>query len=530
MYKILIADDESIVIESLKFIISSKFGDSCEIETAKTGRSVIEIAENFRPDIAFMDIHMPGINGIEAMKEIRKSNNNVIFIVMTAFDKFDYAKETIKIGVLDYLSKPVSREDIENVLVKAMGIVDKRREVRKRDLTIKEKLETIIPFMENGLIFTLLMGEESQEATGKYRDILGITQNYGYILVVEAKQEFAGNISNVVGSSVRLEDHYELIKESIKVEINAVVGPVMTNKIIVLAPYDKASMPYEYRTKLVERIRTLLHKLEDDINIDLRIGIGNVKSFEKMNESYHEAISALQIGNGSVLHAQDVKVGVEYEDDYPIDTEKAIFAAVEKGNYDLATNETIHFWNWMIKYHHDKLSDIQIKVIDFVLRAERTAYQKTNAMYKFSGRTNYLDEVMGAKDLNQLKNWFFEKISAAARMVQDSQEEMQRTPVEKAINFINENYKNDISLDDISQMVGISAYYFSKLFKNETGTNFIDYLTNLRISKAKELLDLGRLSVKEIGMEVGYPDPNYFSRIFKKNVGKSPSEYKENLE
>ncbi len=151
-------------------------------------------------------------------------------------------------------------------------------------------------------------------------------------------------------------------------------------------------------------------------------------------------------------------------------------------------------------------------------------------MYKFSGRTNYLDEVMGAKDLNQLKNCFFEKISAAARMVQDSQEEMQRTPVEKAINFINENYKNDISLDDISQMVGISAYYFSKLFKNETGTNFIDYLTNLRISKAKELLDLGRLSVKEIGMEVGYPDPNYFSRIFKKNVGKSPSEYKENLE
>lgn len=527
MYKILIADDESIVLESLKYIIKEKFGDSCEIECAKTGRSVIEAAETFRPDIAFMDIHMPGINGIDAMKEIRKGNNSVIFIVMTAFDKFDYARETIKIGVLEYLSKPVSRENIENVLVKAMGIIDKRREVRTRDLTIKEKLETIIPFMEKGLIYTLLIAGDSGESTGKYRDILGINEEYGYILVIEAKQEYAGNISNVVGSSVRLEDHYELIKESVKVEMNAVVGPVMTNKIIILAPYDKAAMPLEYRTKLVERIRNLIHNLEDDINIEMKVGIGDVKKFDKMNESYHEAISALQLGNGTVLHALDVKVGCDYEDDYPIDTEKALFQAVEKGDVDVAQNEALRFWNWMVKYHKEKLSDIQIKVIDFVLRAERQAFLKTNKTYKFDGRSNYLEEVVGASDINVLKRWFIEKIAESTNTIAKAQENIQRTPVEKALRYIDENYGKDISLDEMSQMMGISSYYFSKLFKNETGTNFIDYLTNIRINKAKELLDEGRMSVKEIGLEVGYPDPNYFSRIFKKNVGKSPSEYKE---
>ena len=93
MYKIMLADDEGIVIDSLKFIIEKEFGSDCEVEFAKTGRSVIELAETFRPDIAVMDIQMPGINGIEAMKEIRKNNNNVIFIVMSAYDKFDYAKE-----------------------------------------------------------------------------------------------------------------------------------------------------------------------------------------------------------------------------------------------------------------------------------------------------------------------------------------------------------------------------------------------------------------------------------------------------
>ena len=95
MYKILLADDEGIVIDSLKYIIEKNFGQSCTVEFAYTGRSVIELTEKFKPDIAIMDIHMPGINGIEAMKEIRKTNKSVIFIIMTAFDKFNYAKEAV---------------------------------------------------------------------------------------------------------------------------------------------------------------------------------------------------------------------------------------------------------------------------------------------------------------------------------------------------------------------------------------------------------------------------------------------------
>ena len=106
MYRIMIADDEGIAVESFTYMIREEFKDTCIIESAKTGRSVIELAERFRPDIALMDIRMPGINGIDAIKEIRKRNPGIIFIVISAYDKFGYAKEALSLGVMDYLNKP----------------------------------------------------------------------------------------------------------------------------------------------------------------------------------------------------------------------------------------------------------------------------------------------------------------------------------------------------------------------------------------------------------------------------------------
>ena len=161
MYKIMLADDEGIVIDSLKFIIEKEFQGNCVIEFAKTGRSVIELAESFRPDIAIMDIQMPGINGIDAMREIRETNTHMVLIIMSAYDKFDYAKEAINMGVLEYLNKPVDREKIVQVLRRAMAMIDREREKRSQDLLIREKMESVIPIIENGLIQNLLLDRKS---------------------------------------------------------------------------------------------------------------------------------------------------------------------------------------------------------------------------------------------------------------------------------------------------------------------------------------------------------------------------------
>uniref|UniRef100_UPI000B0DD8E1 response regulator n=1 Tax=Clostridium sp. NkU-1 TaxID=1095009 RepID=UPI000B0DD8E1 len=98
MFRILVADDEGIMLESISHIIKSNFGSDCEIACVKTGRAVVEQAGSFRPDIAFVDIQMPGLNGIQAIREVRKFNSSVVFIIITAYDKFSYAQEAVNLG------------------------------------------------------------------------------------------------------------------------------------------------------------------------------------------------------------------------------------------------------------------------------------------------------------------------------------------------------------------------------------------------------------------------------------------------
>lgn len=528
MYKIMLADDEGIVIDSLRYIIENNFGNLCSVEFAKTGRSVIELAESYRPDIAIMDIQMPGINGIEAMKEIKKFNASTIFIVISAYDKFDYAKEAINLGVLEYLNKPIDKECIVSVLKRAMETIDKDREKRSYDLLIREKMETVVPIIESGMIYTILFQEEYAQDSENYKNLLGIWENYGYMMVIEFGDEAEGtHLTNVVGAGVKIQAYYHDIKDIVKDYLDCIVGPIMANKIVVFVPFESPEADYNERIKVIEAAREIVQKLRQKTETEFKIGIGSVKELHSLAESYKEALNSLKAVTGSVAHVKDLPIGCAYEKDYPIQTEKAIFEYTQKGDVARVYEEASHFFEWMVEKYAENFIDIKLKVLEFVLWGEHLAYESGGMTYHFKSRTDYLPAVMNFSDLDGLREWFVTKLSEACRNVIAKKEEQSSSLISRAKSFINSHYKNDISLDDVSREIDISPYYFSKLFKEETGANFIEYVTNIRIEKAKALLSDTELSIKEICAEVGYQDPNYFSRIFKKNVGVTPTEFKE---
>ncbi|MDC7295432.1 helix-turn-helix domain-containing protein [Butyrivibrio sp. DSM 10294] len=529
MYRVMIADDEGIVIDSMKFIIEKEFGNQCEVEFAKTGRSGIELAERFRPDIAVIDIHMPGINGIDAIREMKQFCPGTIFIVMSAYDKFDYAKEAIKLGVMEYIMKPMDRYKVVKVLKKAMEQIDEDREKRSNELMIKEKLETIEPIIESGLIYDILLQEHFEEDVESYRSILGIKENYGYMLAIVCGDAQEGNhMTNAVGSSVKLSGKYKEIREGVKDFFSCKVGSVMANKIAVLVPYERAKMEYGERTELIERARDLTRYLRKKTDITFRIGVGGVKPLKELGESYRQALNALIATTASVAHVDDLTISCNYEDDYPIQLEKPLFDAVAKGDLNGMKVIADKYADWMcVRANDGDIMSMRLKVLEFSLYAEHLAYQNGGQTYKYSGRTDYLPEIMGLSTTEELRDWFMEKLTSACRNVINKREERSNDIIKTAKQFIEDNYSKDISLDDVSRKVNISPYYFSKIFKDESGLNFIEYLTNLRIDNAKKLLSDTDMSIKEICLSCGYTDPNYFSRSFKKNVGITPTEYKD---
>ncbi len=528
MYKIMLADDEGIVIDSLRFIIEKEFSGECTIESAKTGRSVIELAEWYRPDIAIMDIQMPGINGIDAMKEIREVNSHTVFIIMSAYDKFDYAKEAINLGVLEYLNKPVDREKIVQVLKKAMGQIDRDREKRSQDLLIREKMETVVPIIENGLIQNLLYHEYFEEDVENFKNLLGISENYAYMAVLVCGEEQEGNhMTNAIGASIRVQNSYKEIREITVDYLPGIVGSVMANKIPVLIPCKEEKMEYNERILLIEKARELARKLKARTDVTFRVGIGSVKQVHEAAESYNEALNALIQTTNKVAHVDDEPIGVQYEENYPIGNEKMLFELTERGDVNGTMAEANRFFDWMEENYGDYVIDVKLKALEFVLWAEHIAYEAGGGVYHFRSRQDYLPSLLELTSMEGIRSWFVEKMGNACRNVAVKKEVRSVTAVERAREFIDSHYHKDISLDDVSREVDISPYYFSKIFKEETGKNFVEYVTEIRMNRAKELLTGTDLSMKEICSEIGYADPNYFSRTFKKNTGLTPTEFKE---
>lgn len=528
MYRVMLADDEGIVRDSLKMIIEKNFPNECEIEMARTGRDVIELAEIFRPDIVFMDIQMPGINGIDAIREIKKSNQTAEFIVLSAYDKFDYAKEAVNLGVMEYMTKPFDKLSICEVVRRAVERIDSRRKKRSQDLFIREKMESVTPIIENGFIYATMFNEYAQEDVENYKNLLGLETDYGCMLAfVMGDDQHGRQMTNAVGASVRMQKNYQKFRELLKEQWNCVVGAVISNKVPVFLPCARQQVTYEERIDMIDTCRALARRLKKEIDISFRIGIGSIRKLMDSMDSYEEALKALDNSTGSVAHVDDLPIQCRYDDEYRVDLENELFDRLRNGTSEECGRAAARYFDWMAENYDDKVDSIRLKTLEFVLFAEHETYLSGGMTYHFGDRADYLGVVMNTESVRELRNWFIEKFRECNGNMHTKKNEHENSLVQRAKEYINGNYKKDLSLDELSKELDISPYYFSKLFKEETGSNFVEYLTGLRMGRAKEMLKDESLSMKEICAEIGYSDPNYFSRIFKKNVGLTPTEYRE---
>ena len=526
MYKILLADDEGIELDALGYILENTFAGQCAVSTAKTGYDAVELAERTRPDIAVMDIRMPGINGIEAIQAIQAISPGIVFIVLAAYDKFEYAKEAISLSVFEFLTKPVNRLVFADAMKRAMNRVDAERKARSTALKTRERMENMLPVLENSFVYMLLMQSGDPAAYSRLSEMLGIDAPYASVHVLELTRMLGGDILDL---DIKASEVYTAIRALIKESFTCVVGPAMANRIIFFRPSGAPENEYYERLLLIEQGRALAHRVEDKIGVECKLGIGTTVPMENLGDSYNQAVKAVKHCKGIVSHFNDLPIVPDFETGYPIEREKHLDEMILKGDAASACADAETFFQWMTDNYPEHDMAIRLKVLEFVMRAEFRAIHEGGIKYHFLDREDYLQTVLAAESYEELRAWFVRKIGESARNVTTKADEKANRIIARAKAYIDRNFCRELTLEEVSREVHVSPYYFSKLFKEQTGENFINYLTLKRIETAKQLLRDGRLNVKNICSEVGYNDPNYFSRLFKRFEGVTPTEFREQV-
>lgn len=442
MYRLLIADDEPIEREGLECMVERYLPDTFEFIHAANGRMAIEYAEKYRPHIAIMDINMPGIGGLEALREMKERLPGTRFIVVTAYDYFAYAQEALSLGAKEYILKPAKREQLIAVFQRLVREIEQESESRARELELRDKVSQLLPVAENELALMLMLDHSADAGTVQLADWLGMPLKQGSAIVIAYSGEAYARMKN------KIYDHLRSFIKSHRP--GSVVSPLIDRHMAIFL-HQPAISEHDWRRQTKQLAEQLSQVSEQTLGLKASIGIGSLHSgADGFRTSYYEAVfaSTLPERTGTVCHFDELK--------------------------------------------------------------------QQNVQLPSPGAAD-----RNGADVQQ------SYVVSALRQMREQREEQTLSVLDRAKQYIIENFTEDLSLEEVSDVVHLNPHYFSKIFKQQCGETFIDYVTRLRIEKAIALIRSTPLSLKEVCFEVGYKDPNYFSRVFKKITGVSPTSYKD---
>lgn len=531
--KILLVDDEAIVLDSLEHILHRAFPGEFTCLRAMSGRELIETADQERPDLVILDLQMPGIQGLQAIQDVLQRHPQLLFIVLSAYERFEFAQEAISLSAFAYLTKPFSQEEIVHVLQQAMAELRHRREVQASRLNDQDLAARYLPILTRDFIYAQILEHASHQDNEQMLRTLGNSSNYGRmaILTWSATDKSLTEVSSETWAKFQeeVEHEYGWLEQNLQLAFpGLLIGALMSRSIVTFLPAESPNECLGVRSAQIERVRQVLHQGNDRIpGVYFRFSFGPIRPIEHLHDSYQQASEALRFSHNSVVHADDMPLSCDYSPDYPIELEHALFDAVNRGQVEESTRIAEEFFDWMLQSYPDAYDSIRLKALEFILFTEQKAYLSGGKTYTFESRQHYLQELFEQGSAGQLKEWFVQKISAACSAVRDQHGERLGSLVREACDYIDRHYAEEVTLDLVCNRVHLSPYYFSKLFKDQTGENFIDYLTRTRLTHAAAALRDTDRSIKEISADTGYQDANYFSRLFKRWYQCTPSEYRE---
>lgn len=541
MFRLLVVEDEEMIRNKILQNIDWKENGFVEVFEACDGIEALEIIKRNNIDIVVTDIQMPKMSGIELIREVKSLNKGIKTVITTAYAEFEYAKESVKLNVNDYILKPFKSKDLLEIVKKLLEEIIRERservEVENLRRQLRENKKALQDKLFNDLLGNSFVGDidndlnylELSSLKGREYFIAAVNINNFIDLIKEEdeEQKYICNLSlfNLVSKFLSTFD----IKKDISPDFN--MGYTIINyKIdqIVIVIYNDMDRFTPVLEELIERGRK-------DVGFNLTIGIGNkYQNLTHMHISYKEACSAAMLsciyGREIVYRFNDLNFGNKvYSKQLHILVDTKLYDDLKVGAYEEIKKDIVDIIT-QIKSSKLELEAINTIIYNIMLLSCKTINELGYNVFDIMGNDfNLHFDVKKINDLVQLEEWFMDFFFKVNEFINLKRSCRNENLIAKVKEYVDSNYFDNITLTSISKAFGMSSGYLSVLFNEYIGQNFIDYLSNMRIQKAKSLLKGTDLRIYEIADRVGYRDAYYFSAAFKKIVGINPKDYREKV-
>lgn len=527
-YKVILVDDEEEAREAIRRRINWEEIGFTVVGTAENGEEALEIAENCEPDVVMTDIQMPFMDGLTLLKKLKERFPDLRSVIFSGYDDFEYAKEAIKLESEEYILKPVDAEELRKVFMRIKDRLDEQIRQRRNVEQLSKFYEDSRPMMKEQLIIGLLEGRELQFDLERYqRDFDIILESAFYCAAAfritpeqDDKEQLDKRLMNLSLKQIVL----ERFKGILPIE-----AFVYLDTVCVLARL-KSTDQYGILVEEMDRICRIAHK---SLEANISAGIGRVYgNAESIHSSFLEAKDAFHhrifVGENQAICINDVDPTSNIEDYVSEKQIRHIIRQVKIGTAESLEKEIREFTD-KIKKTEFGVSQLQIFYAEFVVELMRLM-RGHNIAIAGTGldSVNTNEEMDGFASLDEFAGRLIELAEIIRQKISHARLDTTKKLAEDAKQYILDHYnESNLSVDDICAHLGVGTSYFSSVFKKETGVSFVTYLTNVRMTEAQRLLDTTDEKSYIIAGLVGYEEPNYFSYVFKKHFGTSPSKYRQ---
>jgi two-component system response regulator YesN len=554
VYKVFLVEDEIVVREGIRNNIPWDKTAYTLAGEAPDGEMALASIKDIKPDILITDIKMPFMDGLALSRIVKKSLPWIKIIILSGHDEFEYARKAISIGVEEYLLKPVSSQDMLEALDKIAARIDEEKEkllsiehLKKQVQSHEDVLrERWLRDLVNGLVPAAGIAEQARE-----RGLDLIARSYiaaliGILPPPGAKQNRQEPrllpVKMILKSITEKYPNVILFQEDEDKYVMLIKGTAQEGEARETADSHKAVDAHESHESIEESVysiaQAIKYAVERDTEYQVAVGIGPaVERLGEINRSFYNARLIIDrqtaLGLAQIADDRNLSAGEGFDRTGILNIDGDPLLARLKYAAKRDVDSIVRDYTKLLEDSpRDSLMLEYYLLGDIIVAASKIIEElggDIKQIIPFSLNPYEIREIINSREI------FYEKIRSLFNAVIEFRESRTggryQAVILKTKAYIERSYGNqDISLHTTASHVGISPNHLSTVFAQETGENFIEYLTRIRIEKAKQLLANTTMKSADIAYETGFNDPHYFSFIFKKNTGFSPREYRQGRE